>query len=79
LSSIFLFLFEVIFPFFESWMVKMRFGTDELGTGKIGTDGLVNLRLVKPICASLEVSPKRVLHTKNQLPKLSGSVGWWVE
>jgi hypothetical protein len=33
-------------------MVKMRFGTDELGTGEIGTDGLVNLRLVKPSCAS---------------------------
>jgi hypothetical protein len=25
----------------------MRFGTDELGTGEFGTDGLVNLRLVK--------------------------------
>jgi hypothetical protein len=32
-------------------MVKMRFGTDEFGTGEIGTDGLVNLRLVKPSCA----------------------------
>ena len=33
-------------------MVKMRFGTDELGIDELGTDGLVNLRLVKPSCAS---------------------------
>ena len=33
-------------------MVKMRFGTDELVDDEIGTDGLVNLRLVKPSCAS---------------------------
>ena len=32
-------------------------GKNELGTDEIGTDGLVNLRLVKPSCASLEVSP----------------------
>jgi hypothetical protein len=30
----------------------MRFGTDELVDDEIGTDGLVNLRLVKPSCAS---------------------------
>jgi hypothetical protein len=30
----------------------MRFGTDELGIDELGTDGLVNLRLVKPSCAS---------------------------
>ena len=29
---------------------------DDLGTDEIGTDGLVKLRLVKPSCASLEVS-----------------------
>ena len=33
-------------------MVKMRFGTDELGIDELGIDGLVNLRLVKPSCAS---------------------------
>jgi hypothetical protein len=30
----------------------MRFGTDELGIDELGIDGLVNLRLVKPSCAS---------------------------
>jgi hypothetical protein len=30
----------------------MRFGTDELSIYELGTDGLVNLRLVKPSCAS---------------------------
>jgi hypothetical protein len=30
----------------------MRSGTDELGIDELGTDGLVNLRLVKPSCAS---------------------------
>ena len=28
----------------------MRVGTDEFGIDEIGTDGLVNLRLVKPSC-----------------------------
>ena len=41
-------------------MVKMRFGTDELGTDETGTEGLVNLRLVKPSCASKEVLPDQV-------------------
>ena len=50
-------------PAFPSRMVNMRFGRDELGTDEIGTDAsafprtmmlgtdvLVNLRLVKPSC-----------------------------
>ena len=32
-------------------MVKMRFGTDELGIDEIGTGGVVKMRLVKLRCA----------------------------
>ena len=33
-------------------LVYMRFGTDALGIDELGTDGLVDVRLGKPSCAS---------------------------